>query len=251
MPGQLRVALLFSLVVSFFSSARADSQADAKKIVDRAVEALGGKDVLAKFKAGTWKGKGKYYGLGQPVNYTGEWSVQPPEHARIVTEAEFNGQKFQRTVVINADKGWTKINDHTEDMDPDSLAEEKERLHANWAATVAPLLEKDFDLGTLGESKVGAQTALGIKASRPGHRDVKLFFDKETGLPIKMETRIKDLRSGQEGTQATFYTDYKPVDGVKRFTKVRVELDGKVMAEGEFFDFKPRVKLEESVFAKP
>ena len=87
---------------------------------------------------------------------------------------------------------------------------------------------------------------------RKDHRDVNLFFDKESGLLIKVETKIKDfMAGGQEVTEETIRSDFKEIDGRKVPMKFVINHDGKLYVDGEATEFKFHDKLEDNVFAKP
>src|SRR5439155_22836546 len=121
--------------------------------------------------------------------------------------------------VLSGDKGWTRMGDQTNEMDKDAIAEAKEQGYAGWLSTLAPLKDKQFKLATIGEVKVENRPALGVKVSSKGHRDVDLYFDKETGLLVKSEHRVKDDTSGQEVTEESFPGEYKEVQGTKQAMK--------------------------------
>lgn len=242
---------LLVLLAGGLGAEAADEPAEIKAVLDKAVKALGGETALNQFRAATWKGTVTFRELGRPVRYQGEWALQPPEQARMVMTGVFDGQKFQRELVINGDQGWTRTADVTEEMDRETLTEDKERLYAAWIASVAPLREQDFQISWLGESKVNKQATVGLQVAQAGHRDVKLYFDKKNGLVLKSETRIKDRPDGTEHTLETFYSDYQEFGGVKHAMRVKVKVDGKPGATAEFTDFQPREKLESSLFARP
>jgi len=225
--------------------------AGVKATLDKAVGALGGESKLAALRAATWKGTATLHGLGKPITYTGDWAVQPPEQARVVLAGEVDGKKFQRVLVVNGDHGWVKQDDTTQALDRDRLIEEKERLYAAWVDTVVPLVDQDFDLSPLAEARVGKREAVGVRVACAGHRDVDLYFDKASGLPVKSVTRLKNPRTGKETTQEVFYEDYKDFGGVKRPTRITVQVDHRTTVEGRVTDFKPRQKLDDSVFARP
>lgn len=225
---------------------RADDQGDAQKIIDKAVKAVGSD---GKFKAATWKGKGKFYGLGEAIEYTGEWASQPPDRMRLDMGIDFNGMKIQITRVVDGDKGWSKTADMSMDMSKEELEEAKHELYAQWVARVTPLKQPGFKFKPLGESKVGDKAAAGVKVSREGHRDVDLYFDKETGLPLKVSTRVKDIMGGgTELTQETLFDDYQEASGIKVARKLTVNRDGKKYVEFEMSEYKPVEKLEDSTF---
>src|SRR5262249_28773460 len=194
--------------------------------------------------------KGTFHGMGMAAPYTGEWALQYPAQYRMVIETEAGGQKFTFKIIMNGDKGWRQFMDMTQDMDKDALAELKHQLHHGIVPSRVPVTGKDCTLAPLGEGKVGNRPALGIKASFKDQRDVSLYFDKETHLLLKTETRVKD-EGGQEQTQETFYEDFKELDGVKHPTKLTIKRDGKLYVEAELLEFKAFEKLDDSEFAKP
>jgi hypothetical protein len=243
--------LTCGFVLAASVTARADDGATARALVDKAVQAQGGEAQLAKWPAATAKVKGTFHGLGAAVAFTGEVAVQGPDRQKIDIEAEADGQKFRLVHVLNGDKGWVRFNDDTEEMDKEELAEAQEEAYAEWVTTLVPLKDKAFTLAPAGEVNVEKRPALGVRVSRKGRRDVNLYFDKETGLLVKTESRVKDEQSGQEVTEETLLSDYKEVQGTKQAMKFTVRRDGKPYLEGEITECRLAEKLDDGVFAKP
>jgi hypothetical protein len=241
----LALFLAFGLV----GTGRAEDQ--AKAIVDKAIKAMGGEAKISKAKATTFKGKGNYYGMGNAIPYTAEFAVQLPTKFKNAIEADVGGQKFMMTVVVNGDKGWIKTNDNVEEMPAERLAEQKEEMYADWVTSLVPLQESGYTLAPLGDSKVDNKEAVGVKVSSKGHRDVSLFFDKNTGLLLKNEHKIKDEMSGQEMTQTSTFSGYKEVDGVQEAMKIVIKRDGNIYIEVENSDLKHHDNLDEKMFVKP
>jgi hypothetical protein len=237
-------------VLGASSPARADDQADALKIIDKAIKAVGDEAKLAKMPASTWKMKGTFHGMGAEIPYTGDGAMQLPDKSRLALSFDAGGQQFTFVMVFNGDKGWMKINDMAMDMDADRVAEQKESMHVNQVVRLVPLKDKAFALSPAGESKLDAKTVVGVRVSSKGHRDVNLYFDKDSGLLVKSDTQVKD-DAGQEVKQETFYSDYKETDGVKHPTKVVIKRDGMLYIEGENSDWKPAEKLDDQLFTQP
>lgn len=248
-----KVFLLFALCLCFPArpSQSADGPEATKAIVDKAIKAHGGEEKLTKSKAATWKAKGRYFSLGQEIPFTGSWALQPPDKARIAVEGELKGRKFRRILVTDGSSGWIKLDDAVEEMNKVTLAEEKERLYASWLASLTPLKGKEFTLSPLEERRVGERLAVGVKVSHPDYRDVSLFFDKQNGLLLLSETRLKDLTSGSAILQEVIYGDYRDMAGVKRAMQVTVRWDRKKQAEATLHDYVAVERLEDNVFAKP
>jgi hypothetical protein len=243
----LPVALCLALGLAPVS--RADDK--AKAIVDKGIEAAGGEANLSKYKGRTFKIKGNFYGMGDGIPYTGEVAVQLPSQSKQSVEADVGGQKFMMVTVVDGDKAWRKTNGMLEELEKDAATEEKENLHASWVATLLPLKDAGFKLTSLGDSKVGDHEATGIKVAHEGHRDVKLYFDKNTGLLIKLEHRIKDMMSGEEANQETIFSDFKEADGIKAPAKSLINRNGTKYIESENTDIKHHEKLDAGTFAKP
>lgn len=250
MRGLALMPFVVCLVVST-ASVCADEQADLRALIEKGIKARGDADKLARNKALTWKGKGKFHGLGEAIDFTGDWAVQHPGQTRNRLEMDFNGAKFERVSVVNGDKGWIKLNGNLEEMDKDQFAEEKAQAHVGMVAALLALRDKSYQLAPLGEAKVADRPAVGVRVSQKDQRDVSLFLDKETGLLLKSESRVKDPQSGQEATQEMLYSDYRVVDGVKHAMKVTIKRDGKAFVEVEWTDFKAQEKLDDGTFAKP
>jgi hypothetical protein len=230
------------LVLAFSGALRAE---EPKEIIDKAIKAAGGEEKLAKFKAHTWSAKGTYYGAGDGMPYTAEYAVQFPDKIRVEIKNVF-------TLVLNGDKGWMKMGDDSNEMDAEQLAEQKEVHHAGYVTTLLPLKGKGYALAPLGDVKIAGRPAVGIKVSSKNHRDVNLYFDKETNLLVKGEWTVKAMEEGgKEVAQETLYSDYKDVDGAKVPMKVALNRDGKKYVESENSDVKVAEKLDDSLFGKP
>ncbi len=243
--------LALGLIITTAGPGRADDQAAVRTLLDKAIRAHGGEANLAKFKAVTAKLKGAFHGLPQAVAFSGELTIQGPEQQRIDLELDAFDQKIRVVHVLNGNKGWNRFGDDTEEMDKEELAEAKEQAYADWASTLIPLKDKAFTLAPLGEIKIDKRPALGIKVSHKDRRDVSLYFDKETHLLVKIESRVKDDDTGAEVTEESFPSDYRDVQGTKQAMKFTIKRDGKLYMEGELSNIKLLEKVDDATFAKP
>jgi hypothetical protein len=224
----------------------ADDAGDARALLAKAIDAAGGEAKLAKAQAMTWKEKGTFHGAGMALPYTATCAVQWPGQARMDID------NFV-TIVLNNDQGWLKpAMQDTQTMSKEQLEEHREDQHAGYLTTLLPLKDPAYRLTPLPEAKVGDKAAVGIKVSHPKHRDVRLFFDKQTHLLVKCEQRVKPAEQpGQEVAQDTYYEDYRAVDGVQLPYKVVLKRDGKPYVESEILELKLPGKLPDARFAKP
>lgn len=232
--------------------AQDDEQAKLGKLIDRAIKAQGGAEAIAKAKATKMKFKGKFYGMGEGIDYTGDMIYQLPDKFRFEIGMDIMGMKISFMQVLNGKKGWSKILDMVKDLDKDQQEEVEEQLHVIRATQLVDLKGKDFKLAPLGDAKVGDMAVVGVRVSSKGRRDVNLYFGKDSALLLKIETLVKDSMQGnKEFTQETIYDNYKQVQGKFVPMKLAIRRDGKLFVDGETTSIDHAEKLDDAMFARP
>ncbi|MEX2286168.1 MAG: hypothetical protein WD648_03700 [Planctomycetaceae bacterium] len=245
------VALVAALVSRLGGLVQADEGKDAKAVIDKAIKALGGEDKLAKAKAITYKTKGKISLGGNESDITSTVTTQGIDHNRQEFEGEFNGNKVQGVIIVAGDKAWRKFGDDSRDLENEQLANQKRLVYLQVVgASVLPLKDKAFKVESVSEEKVGDKPAVAIKATGPDGKDFQLFFDKESGLPVKLVAKVAG-RGGEEYTQETTYAKYKDFDGINVATRVETTRNGEKFIENDLSDFKVVDKVDAATFAQP
>lgn len=161
------------------------------------------------------------------------------------------GNEVAITQVFDGTKGWLSFAGNTQELDKEMMAEAREQMHAGQVADLRGLDDKGVKLSPLGESKLDGKTAVGVRVSAEGYRDISLFFDRDTGLLLKSEKRAKDPMSGEEFTEEKRYADYKKVNGLMVPHKQSTKRDGKPHADIELTEVTVAEKLPDNTFAKP
>jgi hypothetical protein len=246
----LHVSVLAFCISAPAGLTRADD-VDAKALVEKGIKALGGEEKLAKAGIYTSKSKGTVTFNGSDHDVKLQATVQDLDHYRSEFEGEFDGNMVKSVTVVNGKKGWRVFGEPME-LDDDGLANEKRTIYlAVVPATLLPLKGKDFKIEPAGEEKVGDKPAVGIKVTAPDGKDFKLFFDKESGLPVRVEAKVIGF-GGEEFTQQTTYSNFKDFDGIKKATKVESKRDGEKFIEQEITDYKVLDKAPPAeTFAEP
>jgi outer membrane lipoprotein-sorting protein len=229
----------------------AQTPADVRAVVNRAIRASGGENRLSHFKAATWTVTGKFYETKPPTEFTSEWAHEVPDRVRAVLHARINGERFDVVTVFNRDAGWIRINGKTHAMTSEETTETKQELHLAELSRLIDLKRRDLTLSSLGAATSDGRPVVVIKVVAAGFPDVKLSFDKETGLPAKAETTVHDNRTGKNVTQETLFSDYHDVDGIKIPLSQVIRRDGQPYKETVAADFKIADRLDESLFEKP
>lgn len=242
---------LFGLLM-LAAPVRSAEEAGAKAIIAKAIEAHGGADNIKKHKTSVVKTKGKFYGMGEGIDYTGTTSIQMPDRNRMEVEMDANGMKLTFIRVYDGAKGWQSFNGMATDLGKEMIAEGQEQQYSQSVERLIPLTEKEYKLSSLGESKVGDRPTVGVKVEREGHRPIKLYFDKEKNLLLKSETNGKDPMNGDKEYKATkLFDNYKKVEGLMVAHKVTLKHDDKDFVKSEVTEVKLPEKLDDALFAKP
>ena len=252
MRAILTASAVFAVLLCSRSAVHADDQADAKAIIEKATKAIGGGDEISKVHAVAISIKGKFHRFGDGVDYTGTIEFQAPDKQRVEIAMEVMNMKFTFKQIVNKDKGWKALNDDVTELDKEAIEELLEQRFANGVAQLNPAVLKDAKLAPLGEITIDKKKAVGVRVESKGHRDVALFFDKETHLLLKSETRGKDIDAGGgEYAEEKFYSDYKQVGKLNIPHKVKFLRDGKPFLDSETTDYKVVDKIDDGQFKKP
>ena len=131
------------------------------------------------------KGAGKFYGLGEAIDYTVEIASHKDKQFRFAMDMKVMNFDLKIVVVVNGDKGWEKINDDVKEICPPmSWPSTRSRCTADAVVSLLPLKEdKEYKLSTLGDVKVGDQPAVGDPRPKEGRRDVNLVLRQVQGPP--------------------------------------------------------------------
>lgn len=244
MTRWLGALLTIALVSARLGSARADEKADA--ILEKGIQALGGREKLEKADATETKAKGTIR-FGEESEAT--WKIIAQGTDRLRTE--FSGERGEGIFVIAGDKGWRKFGADVGDLDGPFFESQKQSAYLTAAATrLVPLKGKGFKYEAGGEEKVGGKPAVALKCTDPDGKAFTLYLDKESGLPMAVRNKAKGFQ-GEDFDQETTYDDYKDFDGIKRATKVVVKRDGEPFITQTITDVKVLDKVPADTFAAP
>lgn len=250
----MRTMSIASVAATLFLMSAVHVQADeARDLLDKSMNAMGGEAKLAKLATSIMKSKGKITNDNVEVSFTDEWYVRGGDNVRVDMDAVLNGQNLKLSFGFRPDKGWVKAANaaKAEDIPKEYVA----AIHAGIQAASAPyrlatFKDKNVELSPLGELKMGGRDTVGLRVIRKGQPDLAIFFDKTTSLPVKAEIRMSEGQ-GQELGYEFFFDDYKDFDGVKVFSKLTFKRDNKVFLETEVTEVKPQESLDDSLFNKP
>jgi hypothetical protein len=247
----LRLAVVFAAA----GVAAADEKAEA--VVKKGIEAHGGADNLNKYKAAKFAMKGELSALGMDFDFTGDVAYSLPDRYRLNMTMDVMGMKMVINQVVKGDKvkNSVKVGDTIIPSDGDKEKEELKAAAAlQEAEQLTPLLDaKKFEIKAADDEDVdGKKAAVVVIKAKAVDKEVKIFFDKSSGLIVK--TAHKGLGPGEGGKSVEVYeesypTEYKKVNGLQLPTKVVVNHDGKKFMSVTFSDYEVLEKIDDKDFA--
>ena len=246
----ISVSVVAVLLFSFASLTRAGDPKDATAVVDKAIKAMGGEQKLTAIKAGSWKAKGKINFGGNESDFAMEVTFQGLDHFRQDFEGDFGGNKIKGILVLAGDKAWRKFGDMTTEIEKDAINNEKRNVYLQIIpVTLVPLKAKGFKLALAADEKVGDKQAAVVNVTPPVGESFKIYFDKETSLPVKVAAKVK--RFGMEFMQETTFKNYKDFKGVQKSTSIESKRDGEKFMEIQVTEFSVLDKVDPKLFTSP
>jgi hypothetical protein len=239
----------FTVLTLVLLAGPAVAQDDPKALIQKAVQAKGGTDRLDRYPAAVIETKGTLFQGGHAVPFTARSVYQLPDRGRIALEMEALGGKSQAVQVFDGTKARVVVNGQSKELGDVQTRDFRESIYAQNVMRLTPLLkDPGFTLATADATTVGGKPAVGVKVSSKDHRDVTLYFDRDSSLLVKAERSVLNA-AGKEVKQEQVFADYKAFDGVMHPLRTVVTRDGQKLMESETVDFKPLEKADPREFA--
>lgn len=241
--------------VSMCGDARADEPVTATIIVERAIEAAGGRDALARYKHPFRRvSEGTLPGRNGPTAFEIKVTALLPDKLRTDQKMP-GGEKF--SIVFDGDKGWHSSSGAAggrtfsppkvgpQALDDGGIKRTRDMLYGQWLTTLLPLVDDAVKLTKLDDLLIDGRPALGLNVSRQDRPDVQLYFDKETFALVKLARKAND-RSYEE-----YYHNYGELDGLKYPRVVEQHFNGKKAIEMQTKELTFLDEVEQGTFDQP
>jgi hypothetical protein len=243
-------AVLF--VVGSLLAAPASTSADdaAKAILQQAIKAHGGAELLAKTALMTRRAKGTMSFAGQEVPFTDELVLQLPLRWRWTLDAGDAGQKTRLLFIVNGDKGWQTTTGVVTDITKERLVELHEEAYVIWLSTLLPFVkDTGFSLASLADAAVEGRPAASIQVAHKGHPDANLYFDKQSGLLVKIARRAKV--AGLAVDKEYLYSAHRPFEGIQLPTRYAELANGKKLVDVADISYSFLRSVDDNTFGRP
>ena len=242
-------------------SASQKSFAEARRVLDAGIEALGGREALQKVEDVSIKWKGTNYARNQSQSPDAAYFKGDVEGSmlfvsksnRVVFEqmSTLPGFKFHGRQIVKDDKGFAL------DLEAKSLTPvTNPNLIPNATRSRLPhillltALERSTTLRSLGQDDYDGKKQNVIVFATPDGTELTLYFNAQTNLLSKYENLDTDALVG-DVTQEFIFPDYRSLGEVKMPTGRIIKRGGEVIQDVKYTDAQLNTHPIESVFEKP
>jgi hypothetical protein len=217
-------------------------------IVQRAISAHGGSDMLSKLKAVQISSKGKAIFGDQNVEGTRESKWALPDRA--IWILEYPRLKLKTIVGINGLSGWQQVNTvAATEMSPPAYDTMTDEAHAYWLTNILPLTRKELVLTALADGTVDNQPTFAVKVTKSGKPDATVHFSKSTGVMVKVAYLGRE--AGIPEPKEILLSDHKTFEGLKLPTRIVDIKKGVAMGDWQVTNYKFVDKFDAATFKKP
>ena len=224
------VAMLLLSVVAL--PARATD--DPRTVVARAIKALGGEAALSKASAFTYRMKIALFIQGKEGKATARVTMDNFRRYRQDFRSEVGGNKVTGVLMLSGHKGSRSINFKSTNLNREGVDNLRHIAELTMTSiNVMPI--RDYRLQSIDEEDVGGRPAVGLKVHPPDHKEFNIYFDKASGLPVKLTGRVVGFNNN-ESTQEWTFSDYRVIGGIRKAMKIEIKRDGEPFQKIEVID---------------
>jgi hypothetical protein len=239
---------LMTLGLAFVLTAAARGDDAVRDLVEQAISAHGGAGIIDKYPAGRAKVKGMVVLQGAEYPFLLERVFQTPGKLRITSEVEIQRIKRPVTYIVNGTAVGENAGGLPQEMPKSQAAELRTAAYVLNLIRLTPLLkDKKLTMTSAGEKEIDKRSVIGVSVSSDGHKEIRLYFDKETHLLAALERSGFDDR-GRTVEHVEIYSNYREAAGLKYPTKTLIKQGGKRYVESETTEFTPLAKVDPREF---
>jgi hypothetical protein len=190
---------------------------EPRALIRRAIREMGGEAALRQQVGVQTRFTGKAEATGSTTPLTGVMIVQPPEgrpNKGTVFMDRGDGTMMAMITMNDGERSWRSFDGFVRPLVDSELDEMRAGDHADRVrGLIALLQDKGFTLRGLDARKVANRDVQGVNVSYKGQPDVRLFFDKASGLLVRYEYRVKLRLVKKEVHHVVTLGDYLQVNG--------------------------------------
>ena len=225
----------------------ANAADDPKAVIEKAIKAHGGADVLKKYPAQRSTFRGTVTAMGMEIEIKGEALSLLPDKGKVKGTLTVAGQEVPLVQVINGKKFTMSIAGNAIPVPDEQVADGLASFHVGSLAQLTPLLTAEYTLKAADKADVEGKPAAGVVVSRKDRPDVTLYFDAGSGRLVKSVFKGK-AEDGTDADHEDLYLDYKAVQGQQVPHRTKSTVGGKTTSDITVEKYEPLETLDASAF---
>jgi outer membrane lipoprotein-sorting protein len=212
----LKTLMRFPALFLFLSLVQVASAQTADEIIEKHLEALGGRAAFAKIESRTMKGTISATTPAGDLSGTIEVTNQRPNKTRTLIQMDLSAVGLGKMVQEQRFDGTAGYAMDTLQGNRDVTGDQLEALkNTTFPNPLLNYKEAGATIELAGKEKVGDRDAYVIIGKPKTGPVVRQYIDAQSYLPIKQVVKINVPQIGGEVEQTTEPSDFRDVDGVK------------------------------------
>jgi len=215
-------------------------------LVQRAIEAAGGRARVEASPALQWQGHAVIHVPGRDITILGTWSVQPPDSAVVATYDSVQGPRSTRRLIVAGTRGWMQRDSQMTAMPNAILTEERHQFYLYALLRLVSLEAPGVRLTRVVPDSAGNT---GLLVESPGRLPVTMYFDRDARV-VRMRTTFA-ADSGPVERQDIRFEGTIESNGVRWFRKIMIHRGGQPYFDMELRTLQALPRLNEPLLRGP
>ncbi|VTS01475.1 hypothetical protein [Tuwongella immobilis] len=180
---------------------------------------------------------------------TQELIVNLPQHFRVKFLLQNEERKVSVVIALSKESGWRAIDAESVALTAVEADDIRMEVHARWIQSIISLKDPRLQFRSLPSTRIQNRAVDGLLVSMKNRPDVSLYFDTETGVLIK--SSFKGREAGTEVIKDTYFSQYKPHDGILMPTQIIEVHNNRVVGNWTVKSIEFLNTVDPKVFEKP
>jgi predicted Zn-dependent peptidase len=216
-------------------------------LIERAVAAKGGVDVLRSIRTSTVQATTIVQSEGSPTEFRSTTYIKYPGAFR--SEAQLPGGRLIQ--VFSAGTAWFQDAAGVHDAPPGMLDQMRGAVQRDFVPLLLALVDGKLTAKRLDDVSEAGRKLPAIEVAMPGASPLTLVFDPDTTLVLRAHYLVNGAGSNGAAKAVESYADYRDVHGVKVAFSTEVRREGAPGLARTLRSYEINMPLDSALFVKP
>jgi len=239
-------SLVIGVILIVPVGARAD---DATAIVDKAIRSTATSELILNRLSNVLRTeRGVFHIPGGDIPADRTSFLNPPSRVKYEAMLTQGGQKAPFLLTLDGVNGWKSVKREVSNLTAGEMAAIQDDRYVWYLASLLPTKRKEATLLLLPDAAINNNPASVVKLKMPGRPDAQLYFDKKSGLLVRISMQSSEPGVGDRDWD---FSDHKDFDGIKLPTKYSSTQRNKKIEEWTIDNYRYPDRFDDKLFEKP